>query len=150
MAGKPQRGKAEERREGTQESRRRALELRKAGHTYESIARVLGYSGEGAAYRLVAAALAGITKEPAAEVLAIETERLNRMHQRLEKPARTGCPKAITTQVRVAERRARLLGLDAAPPVDLRTLLAGMSLADRKAWLERQASVIASLLGELA
>jgi len=114
------------------ERQRQALELRKAGHSFDSIAEKLGYSNRSAANKAVRAALAEITAEPAEEVRKLEIERLDGLYQRAmqlvddkgyelddeglvvaEVPANARVA-AIGQAVRVGERRAKLLGLDAA------------------------------------
>lgn len=95
------------------EKRRQALELRKAGVGYEQIALKVGYSGPGAAYREIHAALREITREPAEELRTLETERLDRMLMGLWEKARAGDLKTVDRVLRIMERRSRLLGLDA-------------------------------------
>lgn len=95
------------------EKRRQALELRKAGVGYEQIALKVGYSGPGAAYREIHAALREITREPAEELRTLETERLDRMLMGLWEKARSGDLKTVDRVLRIMERRSRLLGLDA-------------------------------------
>lgn len=95
------------------EKRARALELRKAGATYDQIARQVGFSERGAAYRAVQTALLEITQEPAQEVRQLELERLDAMLLGLWPAARKGKEGAVDRVLRIMERRAKLLGLDA-------------------------------------
>jgi hypothetical protein len=94
------------------ERRARALELRKAGATYDQIATQLGFANRGGAYRAVATALKEITAEPAEEVRALELERLDAMLLGLWPQARKGSNGAVDRVLRIMERRAKLLGLD--------------------------------------
>lgn len=94
------------------ERRAKALELRKAGATYDQIANQLGFSNRGNAQRAVQTALKEITAEPAREVITLEVERLDAMLLGLWPRARKGDLGAIDRVLRIQERRARLLGLD--------------------------------------
>ena len=98
-----------------QEKRARALELRKAGATYDQIAKQVGYSNRGNAQRAVQTALKEITAEPAREVLTLELERLDGMLLSLWPQARRGDVNAVDRVLRIQERRARYLGLDDGP-----------------------------------
>jgi hypothetical protein len=94
------------------ERRARALELKKAGATYDQIATQLGYSDKSGAYRAVQNALSEITAEPAKAVLRLELERLDAMLLALWPKARKGDGAAIDRVLRIQERRTRYLGLD--------------------------------------
>lgn len=95
------------------ERARKALELRKAGAQYVDIATALGYADHSGARRAVERALARLTAEPAAELRQIEVLRLDRMLQALWEQAVKGNQGAIDRVLKIAERRAKLLGLDA-------------------------------------
>lgn len=95
------------------EKQRRALELRKAGASYEQIAEAVGYSDRAGAHKAVAAAIKNITREPARDVLTLELERLDTMLVGLWPEARRGNAKAIDRVIRIMDRRASYLGLDA-------------------------------------
>jgi hypothetical protein len=99
------------------EKEAKALELRKAGATYEKIAAALGYAGRDGAYRAVNRALADLTQEPAEELRTLELERLDAMQLALWRVAMdTGNrqqPRAVEMVLAVMARRAALLGLDA-------------------------------------
>ncbi len=92
-----------------------ALELRKAGATYDEIARRLGYSNRSAARRLVVRALDRTVSEPANELRTLECARLDALLQALWPKAMEGNPRSVEVALQVMERRARLLGLDAPP-----------------------------------
>lgn len=97
------------------ERRRQALELRKAGATYEQIAAELGIRSKRAAWGIVQTALAEITREPAQAVLDLELSRLDAMLLGLWPTARKGNHGAVDRVLRIMDRRARYLGLDATP-----------------------------------
>ena len=100
-----------------------ALELRKAGASYEAIAERLGYADRSGAYRAVKAALTLTLREPAEELRSLEAERLDGMLLPLWRRVQAGDEKAIDRALHIMERRARLLGLDA--PTRLQGELAG-------------------------
>lgn len=123
MARRRGHGKGEDtaspRRITAAEKRAKALELRKAGATYDQIARQVGYHNRGNAYRAVHLALKEITAEPATEVIKLELERLDAMLLGLWPAARKGKEAAVDRVLRIMERRAALLGLDAEKKVNL-------------------------------
>lgn len=112
----------------------RAAELRGKGWTYQRIADELGLSGKGRAWDAVDRALKAIVQEPAANLRALELERLDVMYAEaiavLERdhytvahgkivyrdgePLLDDGPKlqAIETLRRVSESRRKLLGMD--------------------------------------
>lgn len=95
------------------ETERRALELRRAGVTFDAIADSLGFAHRSGAHNAVARALAR-NPEPAGEdVRALEVDRLDRMLVAVWQRAMTGDSKAMDQALKISERRARLLGLDA-------------------------------------
>lgn len=104
---------ASSRRIEAAEKRKKALELKKAGATYEQIAERVGFSERGAAHRAVQTALKEVTAEPAREVLQLELERLDAMLLGLWPAARKGKPEAVDRVLKIQERRAKYLGLDA-------------------------------------
>jgi hypothetical protein len=58
-----------------------ALSLRQEGHSYDEIARQVGYANRGAAYKAVQRALLDVIRQPAEELRRIEMERLEEMLQ---------------------------------------------------------------------
>lgn len=99
----------------TQERRRMAFELRKAGATYDEIGKSLGITRQ-SAYGLVSKVLEDLqaqTAEDAAAVKAMELQRLDAMLKGLWPAASKGSPQSVEKALKVMERRARLLGLDA-------------------------------------
>jgi len=95
------------------ERRRKAVELRKAGASFDDIAVQCGYKDRSGAYRAVKAALKDITREPAEELLTLELARLDAMLLGLWADARKGNVMKIDRVLKIMDRRAKLLGLDA-------------------------------------
>ena len=92
-----------------------ALELRKAGWPFHEIGDRLGISTS-QAFKDVSAQLkrlAALALDNAEELRQLELERLDMLIQGLEPMARVGNPGAVNSYLRVMERRAKLLGLDA-------------------------------------
>lgn len=104
--------RASERRINAAEKQAQAIELRKAGATYDQIARKVGYSNRGSACRAVQKALEKITEEPALELRALVSERLDTMLLGVWQQARSGHLGAIDRALKIEERRAKLFGLD--------------------------------------
>jgi hypothetical protein len=95
------------------ERARQALELRKAGVDYRTIAERLGYAHASGAYDAVKRALKALTKVPAEELRELECARLDAMLMGVWNAAKAGDDKAIQSVLRIMRRRADLLGLDA-------------------------------------
>jgi len=93
--------------------RRRALELRVAGATYEEIAEALGYSSRSAAWKAVWRAYRQGLRDPAEHLRELESERLDRLQKAWWGKALSGDVGAFRYLLRLMERRAKLLGLDA-------------------------------------
>lgn len=96
------------------ERRVKAIELRRAGVTYERIAFELNYSDRGRAYHDIHGALRALVDQPAQELLAEELDTLNAMLLGLWPKARKGDSQAVLAVLKIMERRAKYLGLDAA------------------------------------
>lgn len=95
------------------DKQRQALELRKAGVSYAEIATRLGYRSGSGAHAAVGAALKKTLQEPADELRKLEVERLDAMLLAIATQVRQGNHGAIDRALRIMERRAKLLGLDA-------------------------------------
>ena len=101
------------------ERERKVLEARLLGLPWETIAKEVGYASAGAAYNAYSRALVRTLREPAEEIRQQELERLDRMMTRFYNDAiRTGNPASASTTLRIMERRAKLLGLDAPTKID--------------------------------
>lgn len=113
------------------EKRNRILRLRRMGLNHEQIAEALADEdppieitpkGVLHAIRRYVEELLAEDVENAEVVRQLEVERLDAMFARVEADVRAGDPhlrqKAIRTQLSIMERRARLLGLDAAQKIE--------------------------------
>lgn len=99
----------------TLERQKKALELRRMGLGYIEIGERLGI-GKSQAQRLVVGALAEVRADITAEADGLRAEELSRldaMMQGLWVDARKGGVKSIDRVLKIMERRAKLLGLDA-------------------------------------
>jgi len=97
-----------------------ALELRKKGLSYSQIGRELQVRPS-TAYRYVVSELANLADvclEEAAVIRDIELQRLDDLYQIAWIEANAGNIAAIDRCLRVMERRAKLLGLDAPEKID--------------------------------
>lgn len=96
------------------ERRREAVTLRRTGLTYDLIGQAMGITRQ-TAHKLVMAELRQIAAETAAEadaLRALEVERLDRLLQGLWARAQQGDLDAVDRALKIAARRAALLGLD--------------------------------------
>ncbi len=91
----------------------KALELRKAGASYPAIARQLGYKSPSGAYQAIMSAIKRTLREPADDVRKLELARLDDMLLAIWAQVKNGNFGAIDRAIKVAGRRAELLGLDA-------------------------------------
>lgn len=101
------------------ERQRRALELRTAGMTLERIAQSLGYQGPSGARQAIASALKRTIAEPADALRVLEAIRLDRLQAAVWTKALGGDLPAVDRVLKIMERRARLLGLDAPQTVNV-------------------------------
>lgn len=90
-----------------------ALELYLAGATMPQIAQALGYSAVASAYRTVERALMQQVVPATEEVRRAELMRLDGMLRKLQGKINGGDIKAIETALKIMDRRAKYLGLDA-------------------------------------
>ena len=123
----------------TRESDARALEFRRRGLSFEQISAQMEWRSPSAAYQAVQRALADSAREASEEVRQIEADRLDELtrtlyrvlgtkhyvvsvgsgkialHPETGKPLQDDGPviQAVAGLLRVSERRAKLLGLDA-------------------------------------
>lgn len=104
---------ASPRRISAAEKRRKALQLRKGGASYDAIARQVGYANRGNAHHAVMQELRELPRDDAADVLALEVERLDQLLMALWPAAMKGNVRSAETVIRLMERRAKLQGLDA-------------------------------------
>lgn len=90
----------------------KALVLRQAGHTYEQIAKALGYAQKSGAHAAVKEALKMCFREAAEEVRALELERLDSLWITFFPLAKAGDGDSLDRCLKIMARRAMLLGLD--------------------------------------
>lgn len=105
------------------ERRARALELRKAGVTYKVIAEEVGYADASGARKAILTALSELVpEETLRDVRKLELERIDRMFFAHYNNAIGGDIRATETCLKLQERRARILGLDAPKQVEVITI----------------------------
>lgn len=104
-----------------QERQLKALELRRTGMQYALIAEALGYADPAGAFKAAMSALKRATKEPADAVREMELARLDGMLHALQDKIAAADTRAIDTALRIMDRRARFLGLDAPQSIDVTT-----------------------------
>lgn len=100
-----------------------AVQLRMAGATLNQIASELGYASDSGAYKAIMRELeqtAHDQSESTEAVRQLEIKRLDSMLFPIWNSVLTGDLQATTTALRIQERRASLLGLDAPKQVDAR------------------------------
>lgn len=99
----------------SQEKRRRALESRKAGMTYQQIAQAVGYNDASAARKAVMKAYQEVIIEPVAELKTLQVERLSHMLLILWPQINAGDQGAIRTATLLMDKIDRLMGTETAP-----------------------------------
>lgn len=99
------------------EQQKKCYDLRLSGHSIRAIAEQLGVSRQTVQNRLDAECAAQVT--PGAEaVRKMELDRLDKWMLALETRILDGDTNAIATAIKVADRRAKYLGLDAPTQID--------------------------------
>lgn len=91
--------------------RAQAVELAIQGCSYETIAREVGYTNRGTAYRAVKDALSGRTVEAVDAYRNLEQDRLDRLLTSVWPRAMQGDVTAVLAALKVVQARCRLLGL---------------------------------------
>lgn len=99
----------------------KAIDLRRTGLTYDQIAERLGYASRSGAYDAVMGGLRATLKEPADELRALESERLDALLAGIWEQATHGDLDCLDRALKIMARRAALLGLDAPARADIRT-----------------------------
>jgi hypothetical protein len=99
-------------RAAVEHRRQQALSLALAGHSYDDIARELGYANRSGVWKLVSGALRARLDESVAEYRATELARLDALQAAHWHAALGGDINAVNTCVRVILARVKLLGLD--------------------------------------
>jgi len=109
-----------------------ALRLRRDGHSFAGIGQQLGCSAQ-RAHQIVTQGLAAINRENAelaAEVTRLEQERLDALLAAYMPAALDGHLQSAEFVLKIGDRRARLLGLDAASKVEGHFSFASLSDAE--------------------
>lgn len=92
--------------------------LRMAGASYQQIADQVGYADPSGAYRAFNRALSRIIMEEPDEMRLLELSRLDRIQIEIYRNATQGQLGAVDRYLKIAERRAKLMGIDAAERVE--------------------------------
>ena len=100
------------------EKRKKALDLRRAGWSFDDIAAEVGYANRGSAHRAVKQGIADITRESANELLELELARLDDLQAGAYDAARNGDLFAVDRVLKIIDQRARFLGLYDRKPDD--------------------------------
>lgn len=90
------------------EKQRKAIELRKGGAPYHSIAQAVGYKDASGARKAVMRAQSDVIQESAGELVVLNTERYNHMLLALWPRVQQGDERAIQTAMGVMDRLERL------------------------------------------
>lgn len=107
-----------------------AIRLRLSGATIAQIATQLGYASEAGAYKAIMRELEQTAQdqgESTEAVRQLELKRLDQMQFPIWNQVVTGDQQAINTALRIQERRASLLGLDAPKQIEARIRIDVMS-----------------------
>lgn len=103
----------------------KALELRMEGKSFDQIAEEAGYNSRQAAHDAVKRALDRIEREPADALVKLDLERLDVLWQIQYLNAQAGDVQAMAACMKLMERRAKLLGLDAPVKTENKTEVTG-------------------------
>lgn len=103
----------------TQEKRRKALELRKGGATYDQIATAVGYADGSGARKAIKKALGAVTQEQATELRVLQVERYNHMLLTIWPKISAGDERAIGAGLAVMDRINDLTGIRAPEQVQV-------------------------------
>jgi hypothetical protein len=104
---------AEEKAAELEAKEAKVLELRRAGFTFQRIAEEVGYATPSGAQRALERIMTRNIPQAPEEFRWQELDRLDRMQVALWPRAMKGDDRAIGTIIRLMERRARLVGIDA-------------------------------------
>ena len=89
------------------------IELRRAGVTWEKIALETGFKNASGAYKMYQRAAERMVRPHLDEYRDMQLDRLERMHMAVWPRAKDGDLRAIDTALRIGDREAKLLGLEA-------------------------------------
>lgn len=96
-----------------------ALRLKKEGYSYPEIARKIGYKTHVGAMKAVKRGLEKLVQQPAEEYLKLSLLRLDDARRALWWKVQAGDVPAILALLKIEEREAKLLGLDAPAKIDI-------------------------------
>lgn len=95
------------------EKERRAIEMRKAGATYDQISKQLGWASPSSAHTAVKKGMDRLITEPAEELRNLQYQRLNHLLLVSWPHAQTGDDRAIATCLSIMQRMDALMGTEA-------------------------------------
>lgn len=93
------------------ERARKAMLLRASRHSYDDIAKALGYANRSSAFNAVKRELAKIPREAAKELRVSELESLDIAERAIDKEVARGNLRAIDRKLKIMHSRALLTGL---------------------------------------
>lgn len=126
----------------------KVLELRRAGLTWQRIAEEVGYADHSGAYAAYKRAMKRVLEQPAKELVNAELDRLDRLQVAVWQKAMRGESNAVGNVLRIMERRARLLGLDAPQRVRAEVMNYDAGSGSLEAEVDRFARIIdATIIG---
>ena len=114
--GSKTRGKRDARREEAQRKLNIVIEARLAGCSWTECAQRAGYANSGTAYRRFHEYLEKIPAESAERMRRVATQRLDRALNAIWRGVEAGHLPSIDAFLRIEHQRARVLGLEQAPP----------------------------------
>lgn len=127
----------------------KVLELRRAGLTWQRIAEEVGYADHSGAYVAYKRAMKRVLQQPAEELRNAELDRLDRLQLAVWQKAMRGETNAIGSVLRIMERRAKLLGLDAPQKIQAEVMNYDAGSGNLDAEVERFARIIeATIIGD--
>jgi hypothetical protein len=102
----------------------RVLDLRRAGFTFDTIAREVGYAGRQGAKEAYDAAIKRMGREATDDLRVLENERLDDLWRRAyarmnSAESNDDFAKLQQTMIRISQRRSGLMGLDAPRQVEV-------------------------------
>ena len=122
--------------------RAKAINLRLAGLTYEEIAAECGWNSRQAAQVAIRDSIMAVAGEPSKELLALHIGRLDKMFGLQYARAVAGDLDAVNGCLKIMERQARLMGMDAPVKTDNKTELSATGgvlvvpgIMDEASWL---------------
>lgn len=127
--------------------RREALAMRQRGKSFQEIADELGYSSRGAASSDISKMIKELPQENAHNLRKIEVERMDQLLDAMWDKAMKGDGWAVDRCLKIMERRAKLLGLDA--PIVTKVEMVTEDVIDKQIReLERQQQLLGLPVGQ--